>query len=398
MVVAQQQSGDLRHARTGIALRPGLDGVPATQSSICDIDGEQGLLTYRGYPMQDLAANSSFLETAYLLIWGELPTRDELTQFEHAVQMHRRVSFRVRDMMKCFPASGHPMDALQSSAASLGLFYSRRAIDDPQYIYDAVVRLIAKIPTMVAAFQLIRKGQDPIQPRDDLAYSANFLYMLTEREPDPLAARIFDRCLMLHAEHSLNASTFSARVTASTLTDPYAVVASAVGTLAGPLHGGANEDVLAMLEQVGSPENAGAFLDEAIAAKRKIMGFGHREYKVKDPRAVILQALVEEMFASFGHDDLYDVARAIEAEAASRLGPKGIYPNVDFYSGLVYRKLGIPRDLFTPVFAIARVAGWLAHWREQLGANRIFRPSQIYSGSQPRSWMPIEERVSAPAA
>ena len=396
--MAQQQTGDLRHARTGIELRPGLDGVPATQSAICDIDGEKGLLTYRGYPMQDLAANSSFLETAYLLIWGELPSSDQLAEFEHAVQMHRRVSFRVRDMMKCFPASGHPMDALQSSAASLGLFYSRRAIDDPQYIYDAVVRLIAKIPTMVAAFQLIRKGQDPIQPRDDLAYSANFLYMLTEREPDPLAARIFDRCLMLHAEHSLNASTFSARVTASTLTDPYAVVASAVGTLAGPLHGGANEDVLAMLEQVGSPENAGAFLDEAIAAKRKIMGFGHREYKVKDPRAVILQALVEEMFASFGHDDLYDVARAIEAEAASRLGPKGIYPNVDFYSGLVYRKLGIPRDLFTPVFAIARVAGWLAHWREQLGANRIFRPSQIYSGSQPRSWMPIEERVSAPAA
>ena len=396
--MAQQQTGDLRHARTGIELRPGLDGVPATQSAICDIDGEQGLLTYRGYPMQDLAANSSFLETAYLLIWGELPSRDQLVEFEHAVQMHRRVSFRVRDMMKCFPASGHPMDALQSSAASLGLFYSRRAIDDPQYIYDAVVRLIAKIPTMVAAFQLIRKGQDPIQPRDDLAYSANFLYMLTEREPDPLAARIFDRCLMLHAEHSLNASTFSARVTASTLTDPYAVVASAVGTLAGPLHGGANEDVLAMLEQVGSPENAGAFLDDAIASKRKVMGFGHREYKVKDPRAVILQTLVEEMFARFGHDDLYDVARAIEQEAQSRLGPKGIYPNVDFYSGLVYRKLGIPRDLFTPVFAIARVAGWLAHWREQLGANRIFRPSQIYSGSQPRSWMPIEKRVSAPAA
>lgn len=397
-MVAQQQSGDLRHARTGIELRPGLDGVPATQSSICDIDGEQGLLTYRGYPMQDLAANSSFLETAYLLIWGDLPTREELTRFEHAVQMHRRVSFRVRDMMKCFPASGHPMDALQSSAASLGLFYSRRAIDDPQYIYDAVVRLIAKIPTMVAAFQLIRKGQDPIQPRDDLAYSANFLYMLTEREPDPLAARIFDRCLMLHAEHSLNASTFSARVTASTLTDPYAVVASAVGTLAGPLHGGANEDVLAMLEEVGTPDNAGSYLDEAMAAKRKIMGFGHREYKVKDPRAVILQALVEEMFARFGHDELYDVARAIEQEAESRLGPKGIYPNVDFYSGLVYRKLGIPRDLFTPVFAIARVAGWLAHWREQLGANRIFRPSQIYSGSQPRAWMPIDEREMASAA
>lgn len=397
-MLAQQPQGDLRHARTGIELRPGLDGVPATQSAICDIDGEKGLLTYRGYPMQDLAANSSFLETAFLLIWGDLPSRQQLGAFEKEVQMHRRVSFRVRDMMKCFPASGHPMDALQSSAASLGLFYSRRAIDDPSYIYKAVVRLIAKIPTMVAAFQLIRKGQDPIQPRDDLAYSANFLYMLTEREPDPLAARIFDRCLMLHAEHSLNASTFSARVTASTLTDPYAVVASAVGTLAGPLHGGANEDVLAMLEEVGSPENAGAYLDSAIAAKRKVMGFGHREYKVKDPRAVILQVLAEEMFDRFGHDHLYDVARSIEKEAESRLGPKGIYPNVDFYSGLVYRKLGIPRDLFTPVFAIARVAGWLAHWREQLGANRIFRPSQIYSGSEPRSWSPIDERASAPAA
>jgi citrate synthase len=175
------------------------------------------------------------------------------------------------------------------------------------------------------------------------------------------------------------------------------VIASAVGTLAGPLHGGANEDVLAMLEEVGSPAQAGPFLDEAIAAKRKIMGFGHREYKVKDPRAVILQSLVEEMFNDFGHDDLYDVARAIEQEAMARLGPKGIYPNVDFYSGLVYRKLGIPRDLFTPVFAIARVAGWLAHWREQLGANRIFRPSQIYSGAQPRGWTPMEKRAASPA-
>ena len=398
LAVAQAPGDEIRHERTGIVFRPGLDGVPATQSSICDIDGQIGRLSYRGYPLEELAAESTFLETAYLLIWGELPTADQLKAFEHEVQMHRRVSFRVRDMMKCFPATGHPMDALQSSAASLGLFYSRRAIDDPKYIYAAVVRLIAKIPTMVAAFQLIRKGQDPIQPRDDLAYSANFLYMLTEREPDPLAARIFDRCLILHAEHSLNASTFSARVTASTLTDPYAVVASAVGTLAGPLHGGANEDVLAMLEQIGSAEHAGAYLDEAIAAKRKIMGFGHREYKVKDPRAVILQTLAEEMFARFGHDAMYDVARALEQEAESRLGAKGIYPNVDFYSGLVYRKLGIPRDLFTPVFAISRVAGWLAHWREQLGANRIFRPSQIYSGSEPRSWMPINERAPAPAA
>ena len=340
-----------------------------------------------------LRLTAVFWKTLHLLIWGELPTPQQLRDFEHEVQMHRRVSFRVRDMMKCFPADGHPMDALQSSAASLGLFYSRRAIDDPQYIYDAVVRLIAKIPTMVAAFQLIRKGQDPIQPRDDLAYSANFLYMLTEREPDPLASRVFDRCLILHAEHSLNASTFSARVTASTLTDPYAVVASAVGTLAGPLHGGANEDVLAMLDEIGTADRAADYLDAAMASKRKVMGFGHREYRVKDPRAVILQTLAEELFARFGHDEMYDVARALEVAAESRLGPKGIYPNVDFYSGLVYRKLAIPRDLFTPVFAIARVAGWLAHWREQLGANRIFRPSQIYTGSSMRQWSPLEDRL-----
>ena len=392
--MSQNDGAEIRHERTGLVFRPGLEGVPATQSSICDIDGQEGCLSYRGYPVDDLASHCSFLETTYLLIWGQLPTPQQLRDFEHEVQMHRRVSFRVRDMMKCFPSDGHPMDALQSSAASLGLFYSRRAIDDPQYIYDAVIRLIAKIPTMVAAFQLIRKGQDPIQPKDDLAYSANFLYMLMEREPDPLASRIFDQCLILHAEHSLNASTFSARVTASTLTDPYAVVASAVGTLAGPLHGGANEDVLAMLEEIGTPDRAGAYLDEAMASKCKIMGFGHREYRVKDPRAVILQALAEEMFARFGHDEMYDVARALEDAAETRLGPKGIFPNVDFYSGLVYRKLGIPRDLFTPVFAIARVAGWLAHWREQLGANRIFRPSQIYTGSDLRQWTPLDQRVS----
>jgi citrate synthase len=383
-------------AAVEIPFRPGLEGVPATHSAICDIDGQRGLLTYRGYPVEELAANSTFLETVYLLIWGELPHADQLAEFEHEVQMHRRVSFRIRDMMKCFPATGHPMDALQSSAASLGLFYSRRALDDPQYIYDAVVRLIAKIPTMVAAFQLIRKGQDPIQPRDDLAFASNFLYMLTEREPDPLAARIFDACLILHAEHSLNASTFSARVTASTLTDPYAVVASAVGTLAGPLHGGANEDVLAMLEAIGTDDQVEPWLDRAIAGGQRIMGFGHREYKVKDPRAVILQRLAEELFDAFGHDPLYDLAHSLEQAAAVRLGPKGIYPNVDFYSGLVYRKLGIPQDLFTPIFAIARTAGWLAHWKEQLGANRIFRPSQIYTGYGARKWQDIEASSAAP--
>ena len=220
--------------------QPGLEGIPAAKSSISYVDGKQGILEYRGISVEELAQKSTFLETAYLLIWGKLPTKEELREFQTDILYHRRIKYRIRDMMKCFPETGHPMDALQTSAAALGLFYSRRALDDPAYIRKAVVRLIAKIPTMVAAFELMRKGNDPVQPNDDLDYSANFLYMLTEREPHPLAARIFDVCLILHAEHTINASTFSARVTASTLTDPYGVIASAVGTLAGPLHGGAN--------------------------------------------------------------------------------------------------------------------------------------------------------------
>lgn len=372
--------------------KPGLEGVPATLSCISYVDGKQGLLEYRGIPIQDLANHSNFLETTYLLIWGELPSRKELEDFEHEVRYHRRLKYRIRDMMKCFPESGHPMDALQSCAAALGLFYSRRALDDPTYIRDAVVRLVAKIPTMVAAFQLMRKGNDPVQPADALDYSANFLYMLNEREPDELSARIFDICLILHAEHTINASTFSAMVTASTLTDPYAVIASAVGTLAGPLHGGANEEVLEMLENIGSVENVRPFVEDCIEKKQRIMGFGHRVYKVKDPRAVILQELAEKLFERFGSDLYYGIALELEKVVSEKLGHKGIYPNVDFYSGLVYRKLGIPTDLFTPVFAIARVAGWLAHWKEQLGENRIFRPTQIYTGEHNQAYIPLEKR------
>jgi len=374
--------------------RPGLEGVPATQSCISYVDGQRGVLEYQGMRIENLAKHSTFLETAYLLIWGYLPTQDELSEFEHEIRYHRRLKYRIRDMMKCFPESGHPMDALQACAAALGLFYSRRALDDPAYIRAAVVRLLAKIPTMVAAFQLMRKGNDPIQPRDDFDYSANFLYMLTEQEPDPLAAHIFDVCLILHAEHTINASTFSAMVTASTLTDPYAVVASAVGTLAGPLHGGASEEVILMLEEIGSVENVRPFVDKCLEHKARIMGFGHRVYKVKDPRATILQELAEQMFEKFGHDVYYDIAVELERVVAEKLGHKGIYPNVDFYSGLVYRKLGIPTDLYTPVFAIARVAGWLAHWKEQLEENRIFRPTQIYTGLHDIPYTPIEKRGS----
>lgn len=373
--------------------KPGLEGVPATLSSISYVDGQKGLLEYRGISIEELALKSSFLETSYLLIWGVLPTKEELEAFEHEIRYHRRIKYRIRDMMKCFPERGHPMDALQASAAALGLFYSRRALPNQGYIREAVVRLLAKIPTMVAAFQQMRRGNDPVRPRDDLDYSANFLYMLNEQEPDPLLASIFDTCLTLHAEHTINASTFSAMVTASTLTDPYGVIASAVGTLAGPLHGGANEEVIDMLEQIGSVENVRPFVEKCVENKDKIMGFGHRVYKVKDPRATILQRLAEQLFENFGRDDYYDIAVKLEEVVEEKLAHKGIYANVDFYSGLVYRKMGIPTDLFTPVFAIARVAGWLAHWKEQLEANRIYRPTQIYTGTHGAPYIAIEDRL-----
>lgn len=373
--------------------QPGLEGIPVAQSSISFVDGKNGILEYRGIRIEELAQKSTFLETAYLLIWGKLPTKEELATFQEEVTRHRRIKYHIRDMMKCFPESGHPMDALQTSAAALGLFYSRRALAKEEYIRDAVIRLLAKIPTMVAAFAQMRNGNDPIKPSEHLNYCANFLYMLTEKEPEPLEARIFDVCLMLHAEHTMNASTFSAMVTASTLTDPYAVVASAVGTLAGPLHGGANEEVLLMLEAIGSVKNVRPYIEDCIKNKKKIMGFGHRVYKVKDPRAKILQQLAERLFELTGYDDYYEIALEVEKVVEEYLGEKGIYANVDFYSGLVYRKLGIKSDLFTPMFAISRVAGWLAHWKEQLAVNRIFRPTQVFVGQHNQPYIPIEERI-----
>jgi citrate synthase len=382
--------------------RPGLEGVPAAKSSISyvgvqttDEGKKEGVLEYRSIPIKSLATHSNFVETAFLLIWGKLPTDNELKQFSTDIYSHRRIKYRIKDMMKCFPETGHPMDALQASAAALGLFYSRRAIENPDYVREAVIRLLAKIPTMVAAFQLMRKGNDPVLPRDDLDYAANFLYMLTEKEPDPIVAKVLDVCLILHAEHTMNASTFSARVTASTLTDPYAVIASAVGTLAGPLHGGANEEAIAMFDKIGTVANVRPYVEKCLELnpKHKFMGFGHRVYKgVKDPRAIILQNLAEQLFEKFGYDPYYDVALELEHVLEEHLGPAGIYPNVDYYSGLVYRKMGIPADLFTPVFAIARVSGWLAHWNEQLQENRIFRPTQIYTGEHQQPYIAMGDR------
>jgi citrate synthase len=371
---------------------PGLAGVPAAESKVCDIDGQKGILFYRGYPIEELAEKSTFEETAWMLMNGELPRKDQLDQFQHDLVHHRRLKYRLIDLMKTLPETGHPMGALASAVAALGMFYPDQNVSDPDHRYGACVRLIAKLPTIVAAFHRMRRGDRDILPNDRLPHAANFLFMLNETEPDPFHAKVLDTCLVLHAEHSMNASTFSARVTASALADSYSVITAAIGTLSGPLHGGANEDVLGMLREIGTLQNVVPWLDSAQAQKRKIPGFGHREYKVKDPRAKILQKIAEQLFARYGSTPLYDIAVKLESVMQERVGAKGIYPNVDFYSGLVYEKLGIPSDIFTPIFAIARVAGWLAHWLEQLEGNRIFRPSQVYVGAAPRSYVTFDRR------
>ena len=372
---------------------PGLAGVPAAMSKVCFIDGLKGILEYRGYPIEILAESTTFEETAYLLLHGNLPTQAQLDDLDGQLRSHRRLKFKIVDILKCLPETGHPMDALGAAVAALGMFYPTKIVEDPKLRMDAAIRLIAKAPTIVAAFARIRRGDEPILPRDDLGHAANFLYMLSGAEADPLVARVLDVCMILHAEHSMNASTFSARVTGSTLADPYSVVSSAIGTLAGPLHGGANEEVLTMLRSVaGSLAAVRPWAEERIKAKKKISGFGHREYKVKDPRAKILQKLAVQLFDKFGRTPLYDLACELEKVVAEHLGPKGVYPNVDFYSGIVYEKMGVPADLFTPIFAISRTAGWLAHWLEQLEDNRIFRPSQIYTGERNRSFAKREHR------
>lgn len=372
--------------------RPGLADVPVAESGVSFIDGKRARLEYRGIAVETLARESSFEETAWLLLKGDLPTQRELAGFDDQLRHHRRIKYKLLDLIKCLPETGHPMDALQAGVAALGMFYPARDVTNAQSNWDSVVRLIAKLPTIVAGFHRLRRGDDAIAPRDDLGHAANFYYMLTEEEPSPAVARVLDACLVLHAEHTMNASTFSGRVTASTLANPYTVISAAIGTLTGPLHGGANEEVLDMLDQIGAIDNVRPWLEDAVAQKKKIMGFGHRVYKVKDPRATVLQELAENVFAETGRPKMYQVAVEMERVAAGILGAKGIYPNVDFYSGIVYQCLGIPRDLFTPIFAISRVAGWLAHWLEQLKNNRIFRPEQIYVGKRDVAYVPLEKR------
>jgi len=371
---------------------PGLAGVPAARSKVSYLDGTKGLLTYRGIPIETLAEKSHFIETAYFLLFGRLPTAAQLKQFDHDLRIHRRIKYRIVDLIKCLPEAGHPMDALQAAVAALGMFYPDKNVQNEKTQYISAVRLIAKLPTLIAAYARLRRGDDQVQPRDDLSYSENFLYMLTEKVPDKVLSEIFDTCLILHAEHTMNASTFSGLVTASTLSDPYTVVSSAVGTLKGPLHGGANEKVLKMLSEIGSVEKVRPYIEAKVKANEKIMGLGHRVYKVKDPRAIILQQLAKRLFTHLGTSPLYEVAVEVERVGEEYLALKKVYANVDFYSGLLYQKMGIETDFFTPIFAMARVSGWLAHWMEQLKDNHIFRPTEIYDGEHGVPYIPISDR------
>lgn len=372
---------------------PGLAGIPAAESAISYVDGEKGILEYRGIPVEALAENSTFLEVAYLLLFGKMPTESEYKKFKDDITYHTRLKVKILRMIEFLPENGHPMDYLQSVVAAMGMYYPARDIMNEDTRYWSVVRLIAKMPTIVAACERLRRGDAPIQPNNDLSFAANFYYMLFEKAPDAFTEKIIDAMLILHADHTMNASTFSARVVGSTLADPYTVVSSAIGTLSGPLHGGANEEVVRMFKEIGTKENARPYIEKMIEKHEKIMGVGHRVYKTKDPRATFLQAYAHKLFKNnTGRGKILEIAEEVEKVVNEKLAAKKLYPNVDFYSGIVLQEIGIPTDLFTPIFAMGRVAGWLSHWLEQLKTNKIYRPDQKYIGLRGQKYVPISKR------
>jgi citrate synthase len=370
---------------------PGLAGVPATESKISSIDGEKGILAYRGYSIEDLVEKSSFEEVAMLLQDGELPTKDKLTAFKEVLQNRYEVKRNIGQMMWSLPSTGHPMDVLQTAIASMATFYPDAGAQTPdtEYTQNALMKIISNMSTLVAMWARISSGYEPIPPSNKMSYAQNFLYMSFGVEPEEEIVKLFDACLILHAEHTINASTFSAMVTASTLANPFASISAAVGTLAGSLHGGANEDVLDMLDEIAEVKNTRAFIENRLKNKKNIMGMGHREYKTKDPRAKILQKMIEKFVNNTGHklSKRFEIALEVEKVCEELLSHKGVYPNVDFYSGILYAEIfKIPKQYFTPIFAVARSAGWLAHWQEQVEHNRIFRPTQIYTGEKLRKY------------
>ena len=378
---------------------PGLAGIPVTESKISCIDGQKGILSYRGYDIQELAEFSSFEETTLLLLFGDLPTAEELARFDEQLRENRRVKYNIREIMKNLPPTTHPMHMLQVVVASLASFYPsteymKGGTENEGYINDVTVKIIAHMGTLVAMWEHMRNGYDPIEPRKNLTYAENFLYMVTGEEPDANWARLLDAILILHAEHTINASTFTTMVTGSTLANPCAVISSAIASLSGPLHGGANQKVIEMLEEIGAPENARAYIEDRLANKKVIWGMGHREYKTKDPRATILQKLSSALLKEKSEElsTIFQTALEVEKICEELLGHKGVYPNVDFYSGILYKEMGFDVGIFTPIFAVARSAGWMAHWREQLQDNKIFRPTQVYKGSGSLCYLPVEKR------
>jgi len=368
---------------------PGLEGVIAGQTAISEIDEARASLAYRGYDIKDLAVKSTYEETAYLLLYGALPDKAQLSEFEGQLKAARGVPGEVVDLFRKLPVKSHSMDILRTGVSMLGLYDPAGWDNSHDANMNKAVRIIAGMPTLIALGHRLTHRQKPVEPRDDLTHAENFLHMLLGTPPDGPKGRIFDSSLIIYAEHEFNASSFSARVTSSTLSDMYSAITSAVGTLKGPLHGGANEAVMKMLLEIGRPEDAEGWLMDALARKERIMGFGHRVYKHGDSRAPILREASREICEFEGYCRWHDISLKVE-EVVKR--EKGLLPNVDFYSAPVYYLLGLPVETFTPIFAMARAAGWCSHVVEQLDNNRLIRPASIYTGKRGLDYVPIEKR------
>ncbi|MCA1032320.1 citrate synthase [Bacillus timonensis] len=366
----------------------GLEGIVATTSSISSIIDDT--LTYVGYNIDDLAENASFEEVIYLLWHLKLPNKQELAELKQQLAENASLPQEVLNHFKTYPIEKvHPMAALRSAVSLLGLYDEEADVMDADANYRKAVRLQAKMPAIVTAFSRVRKGLEPVAPRTDLSFAANFLYMLTGQEPSEIAEEAFNKALVLHADHELNASTFTARVCVATLSDVYSGVTAAIGALKGPLHGGANEAVMKMLTEIGELENAESYVRTKLENKEKIMGFGHRVYRQGDPRAKHLKNMSEKLTKLTGEPKWYEISTKVEEVVTSE---KPLPPNVDFYSASVYHSLGIDHDLFTPIFAVSRVSGWLAHILEQYSNNRLIRPRAEYTGPGKQAYVPLEQR------
>ncbi|WP_080844460.1 citrate synthase [Cytobacillus gottheilii] len=366
----------------------GLEGIVATQSSISSIIDDT--LTYVGYDIDDLAENASFEEVIYLLWHRSLPTKAQLDEFKALLAENAELPEEVLQHFKMYPINKvHPMAALRSAVSLLSLYDEEADLMDEEANYRKAVRLQAKMPAIVTSFSRIRKGLEPIAPKKDLGFAANFLYMLTGEEPEDIAIEAFNKALVLHADHELNASTFTARVCVATLSDVYSGVTAAIGALKGPLHGGANEAVMKMLSEIETLDNVDPYIREKLANKEKIMGFGHRVYRQGDPRAKHLREMSKRLTELTGEPHWYEMSTQIEGIVT---GEKNLPPNVDFYSASVYHSLGIDHDLFTPIFAVSRVSGWLAHILEQYDNNRLIRPRAEYTGPGMQKYVPVENR------